>query len=75
MLSRRDGDWGVGVQKLTALGFVSSRKTGGFFEGMFPGHDHQKKEIADAHLGETCADRDVPGDPGVQRASLHGALR
>jgi len=63
----------VGVQKLTELGFVSSRKTGGFFEGMFPGHDHQKKEIADANLGETCTDRDVTGDPGVQSASLHGA--
>ena len=63
----------MGVQKLTELGFVSSRKTGGFFEGMFPGHDHQKKEIADANLDETCADRDVTGDPGVQSASLHGA--
>jgi len=40
---------------------------------MFPGHDHQKKEIADANLDETCADRDVTGDPGVQSASLHGA--
>jgi hypothetical protein len=63
----------VGAQKLTELGFVSSRKTGGFFEGMFPGYDHQKQEIADANLGETCADRDVTGDPGVQSASLHGA--
>ncbi len=72
-LSRRDGDWGVGVQKPTAVGFVSSRKTGGFFAGMVPGHDHQKKERADANLGETCTDRDVTGDPGGQSVSLHGA--
>ena len=73
VLECRDGDWGVGGQKLTELGCVSSRKTGGFFKGMFPGHDHQKKERADANRGETGADRDVTGDPGVQSASLHGA--
>jgi hypothetical protein len=32
----------MSFQQLRALGFMQSSKPGGFFEGMFRGHDHQK---------------------------------
>ena len=73
VLSRRDRDCGVGLQKLTAWGCVPSRKTCGCFESMFPGHDHQTKERTDANRCETCADRETTSAPGVHGVSLPDA--
>jgi hypothetical protein len=42
-LERRDGNVGMGLQHLTELGFVESRKMGGFCEGMFRRHHHQQE--------------------------------
>ena len=41
-LQRIDGDLAMGFPHLRELGFVQSRKPGGFLERMFRGHDHQK---------------------------------
>ncbi len=46
----RDCDLAMGFQHLRKLGLVPSGKPGGFLEGMFPGHDHQKQEVARADV-------------------------
>src|SRR5207244_6279541 len=47
-LQRIDRDVGMVLQHLRELGFVQSRKPGGFFEGMFRRHDPQKEEVTRA---------------------------
>src|SRR5207244_7946069 len=68
---RRDRDAGMGLQKPTALGFLASRKASGFFEGMFPGHHHQKEEITDADLLEPYRQREMTCDPSMQGRTRH----
>ena len=72
-LQRLDGDLAMGFQHLRELGFVQSGKPGGFFEGMFRGHDHQKQQITGAEPLKTSTDPDTPSDPSLQGASPHGA--
>src|SRR6266571_8059393 len=72
-LQRIDGDSAMGFQHLRELGFVQSRKPGGFFEGMFRGHDHQKQQITGADPLKTVTDCDTTYDPSLQGASLHDA--
>lgn len=72
-LQRIDRDVGMLFQHLRELGFVKSRKPGGFFEGMFRRHDHQKEEVTRADDLETETDQDMTGDPSLQSASWHGA--
>ena len=72
-LQRRDCDLAMGFQHLRELGFVQSGKPGGFFEGMFRGHDHQKQQITGADPLKTSTDPDTPRDPSLQGASPHGA--
>jgi hypothetical protein len=72
-LQRIDGDSAMGFQHLRALGCVQSRKPGGFFEGMFRGHDHQKQQITGADPLKTSTDPDTPRNPSLQGASPHGA--
>src|SRR5215467_9488809 len=43
-----DCDLAMGFQQLRELGFMQSSKPGGFLEGMFCGHDHQKEQITGA---------------------------
>jgi len=52
---------------------MQSGKPGGFFEGMFRGHDHQKEQITGADPLKTSTHPDTPRDPSLQGASLHGA--
>jgi hypothetical protein len=70
-LQRIDCDLAVGFQHLRALRFVPSGKPGGFFEGMFRGHDHQKEQITGADPLKTVTDGDTTYDPSLQGASLH----
>ena len=72
-LQRIDCDLAVGFQHLRELRFVQSGKPGGFFEGMFRGHDHQKQQITGADPLKTSTDPDTPRNPSLQGASLHGA--
>jgi len=72
-LQRIDCDLAVGFQHLRELRFVQSGKPGGFFEGMFRGHDHQKQQITGADPLKTATDPDTPRNPSLQGASLHGA--
>jgi hypothetical protein len=72
-LQRIDCDMAMGFQQLRELGFVQSGKPGGFFEGMFRGHDHQKQQITGADPLKTSTDPDTPRNPSLQGASPHGA--
>jgi hypothetical protein len=72
-LQRIDGDIAMGFQHLRELGFVQSGKPGGFFEGMFRGHDHQKQQITGADSLKTSTDPDTPRNPSLQGASPHDA--
>src|SRR2546430_12418713 len=72
-LQRIDCDSAMGFQHLRELGCVQSRKPGGFFEGMFRGHDHQKQPITGADPLKTSTDPDTPRNPSLQGASPHGA--
>jgi len=63
----------VGFQHLRELRCVQSGKPGGFFEGMFRGHDHQKQQITGADPHKTSTDPDTPRNPSLQGASLHSA--
>src|ERR1700704_260467 len=73
VLQRIDGDSAMGLSHLRALGFVQSGKPGGFFEGMFRGHDHQKQQITGADPLKTSTDPDTSRNPSLQGASPHGA--
>jgi hypothetical protein len=64
-LQRRDCDLTVGFQPLRELRLVQSGKPGGFFEGMFRSHDHQKQQITGADPLKTSADPDTPRDPSL----------
>jgi hypothetical protein len=64
-LSRGDRHVAMVCQHLTALGCVQSRKTCGFFEGMFRGHDHQKQQITGADPLKTSTDPDTTRDPSL----------
>ena len=72
-LQRIDGDLAVGFQPLRELRFVQSGKPGGFFEGMFRRHDHQKEEVTRADDLKTKTDQDMTGDPSLQGTRWHGA--
>ena len=72
-LQRIDRDIGMLFPYLREWGFVQSRKPGGFFEGMFRRHDHQKEEVTRADDLKTETDQDMTGDPSRQGASWHGA--
>jgi hypothetical protein len=61
------------LQHLRELGCVTSRKPGGFFEGMFRRHDHHKEEGTRADDLKTETDQAMTGDPSLQGASWHGA--
>jgi hypothetical protein len=63
----------MGFQHLRELGFMQSSKPGGFFEGMFRGHDHQKEQITGADPFKTSTNPDMPRNPSLQGASPHGA--
>jgi hypothetical protein len=64
----------MGLQQLTELGLVQSRKPCRFFERMSCRHNHQKEQITRADLLETLADRNATSDPGMQGARRQGAF-
>ena len=66
-------DFAMGFQHLRELGFVQSRKPGGFLERMFPGHDHQKQEVTRADVLKTEANQDMTGDPSLHSPCSHVA--
>ena len=70
---RIDRDLAVGLQHLRELRFVQSGKPGGFFEGMFRGHDHQKQQLTGADPLQTVTDCDTTYEPSLQGARLHDA--
>jgi hypothetical protein len=72
-LSCRESALRMMLETRTALRCVASRQAGGFFEGMFPAHDQQKKQRTDAHRCETWANRETTRDPDMQGVSMHGA--
>ena len=66
-------DFAMGFQHLRALGFVPSGKPGGFLEGMFPGHDHQKQKVTRADVCKTSTDQEMTGDPSLHSPCSHVA--
>jgi len=53
---------------------MESRESGGFFERMLAGGNHQKEQISGANAPQALPDGDVAFDPGVQGASGHAPL-
>ena len=53
--------------------FMQSGKSGGLFEGMLRGDDHEKEQIADANPLKPLTDGDPTCDPSLYGASEHGA--
>jgi len=72
-LQRRDCDMALGLPHLRALGFGPSGKPGGFFEGMFRGHDQHNQQRTGADPLKTSTDPATPRDPRLHGASPHGA--
>ena len=57
------------MQELGKQRGMESGKSGGLFERMFGGGDHQKEQISGANAPQAPPDGDAAFDPGVQGAS------
>ena len=53
---------------------MESGESGGLFERMLGGGNHQKEQIGGANTLQAPADGDVVFDPGMQGASGHAPL-
>jgi hypothetical protein len=73
MFQRGDSHLGMRFQEVRKEGCMQSRKPGGFFEGMFRCHDHQKEQIAGTNPLKPLTDGDLTCDPRLQGANAHRA--
>src|SRR5215217_5114941 len=73
MLQRGDGYLGMRLQHSREEGFMQSGKSGGFFERMLRGDDHQKEQIADTNPPQPLTDGNPPFNPRLYGASEHRA--
>ncbi len=74
LIEGRDGDVGRRLQQFGKQRGMESGESGGLFERMLGGGDHQKEQISGANAPQAPADGDVACDPGMQGASGHDPL-
>ena len=74
LIEGSDGDVGMRLQQFGKQRGMESGESGGLFERMLGGGDHQKEQISGANAPQAPADGDVAFDPGMQGASGHGPL-
>ena len=73
MFQRGDSYLGMRLQHSREEGFMQSGKSGGFFERMLRGDDHQKEQIAGANPPQPLPDGNPMFNPSLYGASEHRA--